>query len=173
MARNTSGLIPVKPGQVLRQGPRGKTKLSLLLDGIKEQSLLSVRKNASKSEVEKAFLVHLAARALDKDDPASGQLLTNLLTRVYPVTKPTLPAMDIGIDMNDTPSDMSRKILIAAGQGLIPVDVADLMMNMVKNKIHVDEKSDMPARIELLEKQMSVTGVTKEVFYQEDTTNET
>ena len=167
MARNTSGLTPVKPGQVLVKGPRGKTKLSLLLDGIKENSLLTVRKNACKSDVEKAFLVHLAARAFDKSDPASGQLLTNLLTRVYPVTKPTYPYIDVGIESTDTPADMSTKIMLAAGQGLIPVDVADLMMSMVKNKLIIDERSDLVGRLEMLEKQLSIS-VTADMMEADD-----
>lgn len=131
--------------------PRGRSKFSVLLEVIKEESMIGLNPKATQEEAQKAFLRHVAERALNPDDMVSGQLLNSLINRCFPSIKPVMPECDVGIEDGDSIDVMAEKIVSAAGSGAVSPDVASMLMGLLKDKAIINEKSDIIKRLEALE----------------------
>ena len=134
--------------------PRGRSKFSLLLEVIKESSMLELTPSATQEQAQKAFMKHVASRALSPDDPVSGQLLSSLINRCFPAIKPVMPECDLGFANGDSIDDMAAKILAAAGSGTVSPDVAAALMGLLKDKAIINEKGELMRRLEELEERM-------------------
>lgn len=131
--------------------PRGRSKFSVLLEVIKEESMIGLKPGDTQEAAQKAFLRHVAERALNPDDMVSGQLLNSLINRCFPSIKPVMPECDVGIEDGDSIDVMAEKIVSAAGSGAVSPDVASMLMGLLKDKAIINEKSDIIKRLEALE----------------------
>lgn len=140
--------------------PRGRSKFSLLMDVIKENSMLELTPKATQEEAQKAFMKHVASRALEPADPVSGQLLSSLINRCFPAIKPVMPECDLGFSDGDSIDDMAAKIVSAAGSGTVSPDVAAALMGLLKDKAIINEKGELMRRLEELEARIKNGGGT-------------
>lgn len=140
--------------------PRGRSKFSVLLEVIKEESMIGLTPKSTQEEAQKKFLLHVASRALNPEDLVSGQLLNSLINRCFPAIKPVMPECDIGIEDGDSIDVMAEKVLSAAGNGSVSPDVASVLMGLLKDKAIINEKSDILKRLEDLEGK-GVGGIEK------------
>lgn len=140
--------------------PRGRSKFSVLLEVIKENSMIGLTPDATQEDANKAFMRHVASRALEPSDPVSGQLLSNLVSRCFPAIKPVLPECDIGFDDGDTMDQMAEKILAASGSGAISPDIGAVLMGLLKDKAIINEKGELMRRLEELEERVKNGGGT-------------
>lgn len=140
--------------------PRGRSKFSVLLEVIKENSMIGLTPDATQEDANKAFMRHVASRALEPSDPVSGQLLSNLVSRCFPAIKPVLPECDIGFDDGDTMDQMAEKILAASGSGAISPDIGAVLMGLLKDKAIINEKGEIMRRLEELEGRIKDGGST-------------
>lgn len=164
--KNLRGAMPTKGGLLITSEnrknlpPRGRSKFSLLMDVIKENSMLDLAPSATQEEAQKAFMKHVASRALEPSDPVSGQLLSNLVSRCFPAIKPVLPECDIGFDDGDTMDQMAEKIMAASGSGAISPDIGAVLMGLLKDKAIISEKGEIMRRLEELEERIKDGGST-------------
>ncbi|MGL5281069.1 MAG: hypothetical protein ACRC8W_04820 [Plesiomonas shigelloides] len=135
--------------------PRGRGKFSMLLEVIKENSLIGLTPEDTQEEAQKRFLLHVARRAFDAEDQVSGSLLNSLISRCLPAIKPVMPECDIGFDDGDSLDVMASKILSAAGSGRITPDTGAVLMALLKDKAVINEKGENAERIERLENMLS------------------
>lgn len=145
------GKALITPETRKQMPPRGRSKFSVLLEVIKESSMLDLTPDATQEEASKAFMKHVASRALEPTDPVSGQLLSNLVSRCFPAIKPVLPECDIGFEDGDTPDQMAEKIMAASGSGAISPDIGAVLMGLLKDKAIINEKGELLRRLEALE----------------------
>ncbi|MGL4756215.1 MAG: hypothetical protein ACRCXB_28010 [Aeromonadaceae bacterium] len=113
--------------------------------------MIGLSPKATQEEAQKAFLRHVAERALNPEDMVSGQLLNSLINRCFPSIKPVMPECDVGIEDGDSIDVMAEKIVSAAGSGAVSPDVASMLMGLLKDKAVINEKSDIIKRLEALE----------------------
>ena len=144
----------ITPESRKKMPPRGRSKFSLLMDVIKESSMLDLTPKATQEEAQKAFMKHVASRAFEPSDPVSGQLLSSLINRCFPAIKPVMPECDLGFVDGDSIDDMAAKIVTAAGGGAISPDVAAALMGLLKDKAIINEKGELMRRLEELEERM-------------------
>lgn len=144
----------ITPESRKKMPPRGRSKFSLLMDVIKESSMLNLTKKATQEEAQKAFMKHVASRAFEPSDPVSGQLLSSLINRCFPAIKPVMPECDLGFANGDSIDDMAAKIVSAAGSGTVSPDVAAALMGLLKDKAIINEKGELMRRLEELEERM-------------------
>jgi hypothetical protein len=135
--------------------PRGKSFKNKLLDTIAAQSLLNVKKGATKEEIEQAYLSHAAGRAFDPDDAASPTLLKTLLDKSYAGIKSTMPTFNFEFDADSEPMEQANQIIKAASDGMIPPDIAVIFIQCIKSCSDIEEFTELKARIEALEKALS------------------
>lgn len=150
----------ITPERRKKMPPRGRSKFSLLMDVIKESSMLELTPKATQEEAQKAFMKHVASRAFEPSDPVSGQLLSSLINRCFPAIKPVLPECDLGLQDGDTIDDMAAKIVSAAGSGTVSPDVAAALMGLLKDKAIINEKGEIMRRLEELEERIKNGGGT-------------
>ncbi|MGL5293291.1 MAG: hypothetical protein ACRC9V_05940 [Aeromonas sp.] len=144
----------ITPEKRKKMPPRGRSKFSLLMEVIKESSMLELTPKATQEDAQKAFMKHVASRALKPSDPVSGQLLSSLINRCFPAIKPVMPECDLGFSDGDSIDDMAAKIVSAAGSGTVSPDVAAALMGLLKDKAIINEKGELMRRLEELEKRI-------------------
>ncbi|MGL5362939.1 MAG: hypothetical protein ACRDBH_08665 [Bosea sp. (in: a-proteobacteria)] len=150
----------ITPERRKKMPPRGRSKFSLLMDVIKEHSMLELTPRATQEEAQKAFMKHVASRAFEPTDPVSGQLLASLINRCFPAIKPVMPECDLGFANGDSIDDMAAKVVSAAGSGAVSPDVAAALMGLLKDKAIINEKGELMRRLEELEERIKNGGGT-------------
>jgi len=135
---------------------RGKAFKTLLLESIKEGSLLGVSHNDTKEKVEQAYVNHIAARAFDAKDPQSATLLKELLSKSYPGLKSTMPNIEFDLPKDSTPIQKANAILEAVSSGVIAPDVGALLIQAAKYTIDIEMGTEMKDRIEKIEESLGI-----------------
>lgn len=131
---------------------RGQDKRTMILEAIKQASLLSVPEGAEKADIERAFFARIAKIALDDEHKDSGLCKQALLDRGWAKAKPESTMILFDYDKNDTPSEQAKSIIESSSQGLISVEDAGRLITMIKDSIAIEESTDLAKRLEELEK---------------------
>lgn len=135
---------------------RGKSKRNIVLEALKEQGLLGLRKNSSNETAEKAFFGEVAKAALDPEDSRSGLCLKLLSDKGWASIKPSNELVVFDFD-KDAPSHVQAvQVMNAASTGKIPPDIANLFIQSIKAIIDIEEYTSLKARIMEIEKSLGV-----------------
>lgn len=129
---------------------RGKAKRTLFLEAIQEVT--------GKDEV--GFYREVVARAMDSGDPASSTLMKEVLSRLYPASKPTLPLVEFELT-SGKPMERVLQIEKAISDGSIPADVAKIMVDIVKSSLEIEKITELAERIENIEKMLNESSDTE------------
>lgn len=151
MAKTKTSL---KPGDKLP--PRGKAFKTLLMETIREESLLDVTPQSSKEETEKAFIRHAAKRAFDPNDQNSATILNEFMKRSFPPLKPSNEAIEFSFPEEGTPAEKAFSVINAISKGDIPPDIGQTIVGIIKDSVVIEEATDLKARIEELEKKLGI-----------------
>ena len=116
---------------------RGKAERTKLLEALKR-----------KGKSEDSFYDEMLDRAFNKEDPASPALIKEVISRLYPTSKATLPVVEFEFDETGTAAQRAGQILKAASEGIIPPDVANTFIAAISNTLKIDEMSDLRADVE-------------------------
>lgn len=127
--------------QPKNRGKRGPDKRTLILKAIKEST--------GHDEVE--FYKALIARAMNPEDSASPTLLKEVLSRLYPSSKPTMPIVEFNYPSNGTATEKAEAIEQAVSDGILPLDMAKMMTDIIQSGLNISEQTELRDRIEALE----------------------
>lgn len=147
----------LKPGHGLP--PRGRGKKSLILDAIRRESvreMLDLGDKATKEDAEAAYFQHIAMRALNASDPNSAMLLKLLTDKGWPSPKSTLEPIEFDFPVNGTPAEKSFAIVDAISNGVVPPDVGQMLIGVIKDAVVIEESTTLKERIEELEKALGL-----------------
>ncbi|AUR88319.1 hypothetical protein NVP1112O_01, partial [Vibrio phage 1.112.O._10N.286.46.B11] len=133
--------------QPAQRKARGKAERTKLLDALKR-----------KGQSEDSFYDEMLDRAFNKEDPASPALLKEVISRLYPTSKATLPTVEFDFDENGTAAQKAAQILKAASEGVIPPDVANTFIAAISNTLKIDEMSDLRADVEEIKAILNATA---------------
>lgn len=136
---------------------RGKSFKTLLLDVIREESLLELNASSTKEQADKAFIKHAATRAFTTSDPNSAMLLKEFMSKSYPSLKPTLERFSFSFPKSGTDSQKALSIVEAISSGELPPDVGQLVMSIIKDNSVIEANSDLKDRIEQIEKSLGLS----------------
>ena len=130
---------------------RGKSKRTLILEAIKEESLLTVSPDSSNEECEKAFFGHILKRAVNPEDQNSAMLLKTVLDKGWSSVKSSMEPVKFTLDKSKTLDNQASQILLAISDGDLPPDVGVMMINAITNMLKIKEVTDLEERIKALE----------------------
>ena len=154
MASNKTTL---KKGDKLRS--RGKSFKTLLMEVIKEESMIGITPKSTKEDADKAFIKHVAMRAFAGEaDQNSAMLLKELLSKSYPSLKPTLEKFTFNFNSSGTDLQKATDILKAISAGELPPDVGQLIVGVIKDNSIIEANTDLKERITEIEKSLGLTG---------------
>ena len=135
---------------------RGKSFKTLLMDAIKEDSLLALPDNAKKEDIERAFIKHIAARATDSEDKDSATLLKELLSKSYPTLKSALAPIKFDLPVNATPIETAEAIMKAISDGYIPPDIGVMLIQAAKHSIDIEMATEVKERMDRIEEALGI-----------------
>lgn len=130
---------------------RGRSKRNLILEAIKDKSLLSVDSDSSNDECEKAFFGHILKRAVNPEDQNSAMLLKTVLDKGWSSVKSSMEPVKFELDKSQTLDGQAGQILSAISDGDLPPDVGVIMINAITNMLKIKEVTDLEDRIKALE----------------------
>jgi hypothetical protein len=146
MSRFTSEKQPTK------RGVRGPDKRTLILDAIMENLVgPDGEKFADKEAAEKAMYGEIVKRAINVRDPASAQLMKEVLLRMAPADKATLPSIEFPFRAEGSASEKITDVQAAVATGILPVDMGNTMVNMIVSGIKVYEVTELAERLARIE----------------------
>lgn len=117
--------------------------------------LLSALKKNSSSEED--FYECMVSRALDPKDPSSAMLAKEVMNRLYPQDKATAPLIQIDFENSD-PVHQIDTVINAVGDGVIPSDIGQTIIGMIKDKMAVMEVTELAERLARLERILESKG---------------
>lgn len=146
--------------QPANRKPRGKDKRNLLLESL--MAVVNVDEDGEFKEVvkdrdaaERLFNMELVKRALNVRDAASAQLMKEVLERLYPTSKATLPAIEFPFRDNGSASEKIEDVQAAVANGTLPVDMGNTMVNMIVAGIKVFEVTELAERLARIEEMLN------------------
>ena len=148
MAKSSTSFGDGRKAPVTRRGKAFKT---ILLETMREKSLLELNPDSSKDDAEKAFVEHAAQRAFDTSDQSSATILNEFLRRSFPPLKPTNEAMVFDFPEDGTPTEKAFSIVDAISKGHLPADVGQTIISIIKDSVIIEESTDLKERIAALE----------------------
>ena len=131
--------------------PRGRAFKTILFEVIREGSLIDVPEGATRDDAEKAFITHAAKRAFDSTDNTSGTVLNEFLKRTFPPLKQTQEAVSFEFPSDGTPSEKAFAVVDAISAGLLPADVGQTVIAIIKDSVVIKESTELEERIAQLE----------------------
>lgn len=131
---------------------RGKTKRTLMLEALFDE----IRDEEGdpledKEAAQAAYLRLLVRRSLTITDRNSAALAKEVLDRLIPTDKATMPTYEIEFAEDGSAADKIRDITNAVASGAIPPDVGNMMVNMVTAAVKVEETTELLERLAKLE----------------------
>lgn len=134
---------------------RGQDKRTMILDAIKQASVLTLPDKAEKADIERAFFARIAKIALDDEHKDSGLCKQALLDRGWAKAKPEATMVLFDFNPDATSSEQALSIIESASQGLISVEDAGRLIGMIKDSIAIHESTELADRLTELEKSLS------------------
>lgn len=135
---------------------RGKSFKNLLFDVIREESLLDVKRGATREEAEKAFINHAAQRAFNPNDQSSATVLNEFMKRSFPALKQVAEPVKFDLPLESTPKQKADAIWHAVSIGNMSTDIAKDLISMIKDQVSIEEFTELKLRLEEIEKAMGV-----------------
>ena len=108
--------------------------------------ILEAMKRAGKTE--EGFYDLLFERALDSEDKFA---LPELLKRLAPIPKATMPMVEFEFDKESTPVQQASQVIDAIAAGHIPADIGKMFVDSLTNMLKISEVTDLEERIKALE----------------------
>lgn len=138
------------------QGKRGKNKRTLMLEALFEE----VRDENgdpmdNPEQAQAAYLRLLVRRSMVVADKASATLAKEVLDRLIPVDKATMPTYEIDFPAESSASDRIDAITKAVAEGRVPPDVGKMMVDMVSSAVKIGEIAEMTERLARLEEMLA------------------
>lgn len=130
---------------------RGKAKKTLMLDAIREHC-------GSEDEFLKGVVKAAVGTPKDPSDPDSVEippnhnLLTLVLNRIEPPLKATSPMVEFKFTKGAKPHEQAIEVMVAASQGIIPPDIANLFVSSIASMLKIKEITDIEERLSAMEK---------------------
>jgi hypothetical protein len=138
--------------------PRGRSKRTIILEAIKEESLLGLSSEASSEEVEKSFFAHIANRAFDIEDQNSGMCLRLLADKGWSSVKPTMEHVEFDFDENASPAIQASQVMKAASEGRIAPDIANMFVSSIASMLKIEEVTEIRKELDSIKEMLGMNN---------------
>tara|TARA_R110000772_G_scaffold106420_3_gene208364 strand:- start:1604 stop:2068 length:465 start_codon:yes stop_codon:yes gene_type:complete len=136
--------------------PRGRSNKTIILEMMREKGHLSLSKEATKEESEKAFFDNVATSAFNPEDQNRGMCLKLLADKGWASVKPSSEMINFEFNEDAKPHVQAAQVMKGAADGVIPPDIANTFINSIKAMIDIEEHTDLKERIEAIEKSLGL-----------------
>lgn len=139
------------------QRRRSKSKLTLVLEAIRNEHLLDTDETTSQEDAERAVFAFLAKAAFNPTPETAlmaNTCMATLMKKAWPDSKPSHEPITFKFDRNLSPSDNANSIMDAVSSGEIPPDVGMVLIGGIKDVISITESTELIKRLEAIEESL-------------------
>ena len=151
-----------KTSTTLKKGdnlpPRGRAKKTLILEAIREASLMDATPDSTQEETEKAFFTHIAKQAANPESENFSMCLKLLADKGWPSIKPTMEHVAFTFDEKAKPHKQAAQVMKAAASGQIPPDVAQSFISSISSMLKIEEVTELQSRLEKIEEALGLNN---------------
>lgn len=138
--------------------PRGRNKRTLILEAIKEESLLMANPDMDNSEVEKCFFKHVAKQAANPESEHFGLCLKLLADRGWAALKPSSEMIEWTHDTAASIPDQASQIMTGISKSKIPPDVGISLITAMASVLKIEEVTEIKDRLSEMEKALGISN---------------
>lgn len=120
---------------------RGKAERTKILEAMARQS-----------KTEEEFYDYLVTRAFNPEDNFGAP---ELLKRLYPIPKATLPLCEFNFNPEGTPAQKATDILNAVSNGEIPADIGLSLISSMASVLKIEEVTEFKDRLDKIEEALN------------------
>lgn len=136
------------------QRRRSKSKLTLVLEAIRQEKLINTDESTSYEDAEKAVFGYLAKAAF-APTPETAVLantcMSALLKKAWPDSKPTNEPITFKFSRTAHPADNANSVMDAVASGELPPDIGMILIGGIKDVIAITESTELIKRLDALE----------------------
>lgn len=149
---SNAGQFGQRDYDVKTRRPRGKSKRTMMLEALYGEVVDELGDQFESPEAaEAAYMRLLVRRSMTLADKASGMLAKEIMDRLCPADKSTMPVYQVDMPEDGTAADKIRAVTAAVAAGEVPPDVGNMMVNMITAAVKVEEVVEMSERLAKLE----------------------
>lgn len=104
---------------------------------------------------EQELLQRVVEMATDKEKP-DIRLLTEVLQRIEPPLKSTMPMVSFDFDPDSTPSEQAAQVMTAVAAGELQPDIASMFITSITSMLKIEEVTVLAKRLEEVEKALGI-----------------
>jgi hypothetical protein len=118
---------------------------------MRAESFEHLTKDSTKDECEIAFFRCIVKRAANTEDKDSAMMLKFLGDKGWNNLKPTLEPVQFDFPSGGTAAQRMEAVVVAISDGVLSVDVGQIIGGIIKDTVIIEEGTDLKLRIEVLE----------------------
>ena len=130
---------------------RGRSNKTIILEAIREASLIGLKKDSTKEDAETAFFKHVSKSALNPEDPNCGMCLKLLADKGWASVKPSSEMITFDFDENAELHEQAAQVMKGVANGQVPPDLGNNFVNGIANMLKIKEVTDFEKRLRVIE----------------------
>ncbi len=119
----------------------------------KDKAVIEAIERWAKGDKEK-FWDTIVKRAMNPNDPAGPGLLRDITNRLMPAKKAVMPEYNFDFPHDANAADRIDAIATACAAGVLPLDVGQMMVGIIKDGMQVREITELADRLAALEERL-------------------
>ena len=130
---------------------RGRANKTIILEAIKEASLLGLTPKSTKDDAEKAFFTLISKSAVNLEDPNRGMCLKLLADKGWASVKPSSECVEFEFDHTANVHTQSAQIVKAISIGNLAPDIGNNLIQSIRAMMGIEADTIIKDRIDKIE----------------------
>ena len=133
---------------------RGRSNKTIILEAMREASLVGLKPESTKEESEKAFFTTIAKSAFNPEDQNCGMCLKLLADKGWASVKPTSEMIAFDFNPDSELHEQASQVMHGVSKGEVPPDLGNNFVNGIANMLKIKEITDIDERLKDMEKKI-------------------
>jgi len=149
MANKTPTKTTLKPGDNLPA--RGRSNKTIILEAMREASLLGLIDGSSKDDAEKAFFTMVLNLAITPEDPNRGMCIKLLADKGWASLKPSSECVEFEFDHEADVHIQAAQLVKAISTGNLAPDIGNTLIQSIRAMMGIEADTIIKDRIDKIE----------------------
>ncbi len=149
MANKIPTRTTLKPGDNLPS--RGRANKTIILEAMREASMLELTEDSSKDDAEKAFFKMVLSAAITPDDPSRGMCIKLLADKGWASIKPASECVEFEFDHEADVHIQAAQLVKAISTGNLAPDIGNTLIQSIRAMMGIEADTIIKERVDKLE----------------------
>ncbi len=134
---------------------RGRSNKTIILEAMREASLLELADDSSKDDAEKAFFTMVLNLAVTPDDPNRGMCIKLLADKGWASLKPSSECVEFEFDHEADAHVQAAQLVKAISTGNLAPDIGSTLIQSIRAMMGIEADTIIKERIDKLEETLN------------------